>query len=206
MNRRFVSPLRIPRKQAIAHCLIVLITSAVGGCQSRWRESPYETSKRVERLRNSQTAQRLNDEGLKAVDAGELHEAEAAFRRALEADLFYGPAHNNLGLVHMKNEKLYDAAWEFEYAAKLMPHSAEPRNNLGLVMEKAGRLDDAIDAYEQALTIDTENPEIMGHLARAYIRQNQTPNRADPLLKKLTHQHPNHQWGQWAKSKLIAGE
>jgi hypothetical protein len=34
-----------------------------------------------------------------------------------------GPAHNNLGIVYYRQKKYYLAAWEFQYAAKLMAYS-----------------------------------------------------------------------------------
>ena len=37
----------------------------------------------------------------------------------------------------------YLAAWEFEFALKISPSTAEYHNNLGLVYEAADRLDDA---------------------------------------------------------------
>jgi hypothetical protein len=41
-----------------------------------------------------------------------------------------GPAHNNLGIVYYRRKKYYLAAWEFQYAARLMayhgPHGQDP--------------------------------------------------------------------------------
>jgi hypothetical protein len=50
---------------------------------------------------------------------------------ALSADLFFGLAHNNLGVLYLKEDKLYEAANEFEWARKLMPGHPDPRMNLG---------------------------------------------------------------------------
>jgi len=42
--------------------------------------------------------------------------AEKLLREALTADLYHGPAHNNLGVLYLKMSppKLYEAASEFE--------------------------------------------------------------------------------------------
>src|SRR5207302_136282 len=95
-----------------------------------------------------------------------------ALKAALEADVMYGPAHNNLGIVYMKQGKpLYDAAWEFEKAIKLMPHQPETRNNLGLVLEQAGKLSEATDAFMRAHEMEPDNPEYIANLANLRIER-----------------------------------
>ena len=66
--------------------------------------------------------------------------AEQLLREALTHDLFFGPAHNNLGVLHLKRGKLYEAAGEFEWARKLMPGHPDPRVNLALTLERAGTI------------------------------------------------------------------
>jgi len=46
----------------------------------------------------------------------EAAEAETLLRRALTADLYHGPAHNNLGVLYLTQGKLFEAAGEFEWA------------------------------------------------------------------------------------------
>lgn len=55
--------------------------------------------------------------------------------RALTADLNHSPAHNNLGVVDLGQQKLYKAASEAEWAKKLIPGHPDLRVNLGLLME-----------------------------------------------------------------------
>ena len=69
---------------------------------------------------------------------------------ALTRDLFYGPAHNNLGVVFLNQDKLYEAANEFEWARKLMPGQPDPHVNLAITMERAVRNEDAYKSYEAA--------------------------------------------------------
>src|SRR4030095_16586082 len=92
--------------------------------------------------------------------------------------LFFGPAHNNLGVVYLKAGKLYEAAGEFEWARKLMPGHPDPRMNLALTLEQAGQTDEAIQTYRTALEV------YPGHIAtiQALARLEETSGRASPRL------------------------
>lgn len=182
---------------------ILVLVAAVNGCNAhRYATSPYLTSPEP-RTRNTVLAQQLNDDALKHIEAGELDEAQALFRKALDADLLYPAAHNNLGLVLLRQGKMYESAWEFSYAAKLMPHSAEPRHNLGSLMEKMGRFEEAEGHYEAALAIDDGNVEVIGHLARVYVKQDRRDERVISLLKKLAFQSDVGDWNRWARMWLV---
>ena len=73
--------------------------------------------------------------------------AEKYLRKAPAADVRFGPAHHSLGVLYFWQKKLYLAAWEFEYAARLMPDRYEPLNNLGLVYESVGKFAQAKSYY-----------------------------------------------------------
>jgi Flp pilus assembly protein TadD len=145
----------------------------------------------------------LNEEGLKAVEAGDLPKAETKFREAIERDLYYAPAHNNLGLALPHAKRYYEAAWEFEYAAKLTPRSVEPRANLGLVYEGVGQLDRAVTEYEKAAQIDAHDAAVMRHLARAYVKADRRDEGLKKLLDRLVLTPGNEQWDQWVRGQLI---
>src|SRR6185503_3230291 len=57
--------------------------------------------------------------------------AEELLNAALKADLYHGPAHNDMGVLYLRQSRLYEAANEFELARKLMPGTPDPRLNLG---------------------------------------------------------------------------
>lgn len=180
------------------HALVLVV---LAGCAQAGTGPGYETLPQSAH-RDSLTAQRFNAQGLKAVEATDLETASEAFRRALEADLWYAPAHNNLGLTLLHEGRAYEAAWEFHYAAKLMPGSVSATNNLGLVMERVGRLDEAIELYHDALKISPENIEVMGHLARAYVKAGHQDRSLEDLLKELTLRGSDG-WDLWARQHLI---
>jgi len=84
----------------------------LAGCRAT-EKGPYapETSAQ----RNTVRAQELNARAADLIGS-EPGEAERLLREALGADLFFGPAHNNLGVLYLKEGKLYEAAGEFEWA------------------------------------------------------------------------------------------
>ena len=64
-------------------------------------------------------AQELNGQGLSDIERGDYASAAKAFRSALDVDIFYAPAHSNLGLCLLRQGQAYEAAWEFQYAARV---------------------------------------------------------------------------------------
>jgi Flp pilus assembly protein TadD len=138
----------------------------------------------------------------KADNPAALASAEAALKAALEADVTCGPAHNNLGKVYYRQGKLYLAAWEFQYATKLLPNQPEPPNNLGLVYEAAGKLDEAADAYAKAVDLDPENLQALGNLARAKVRRGDHDAGVRALLAKLVRRDTRPDWLAWENQSL----
>jgi len=128
--------------------------------------------------------------------------AENVLKQALDADPFYGPAHNNLGIAYLKQDKLYLAAWEFQYAVKLLPGKPEPKNNLGLVMEQANRLKEAQAQYQQAMSAEPDNPEYIANLARANLRLGQRDAKTANLLRQLILKDTRPEWTEWAREEL----
>ena len=74
----------------------------------------------------------------------------------------YGPAHNNLGLMHYEQGNYYQAVLAFEQAMDLMPQDPTVLNNLGLTLEAAGKIHEALDLYMQAAEMDPVNPNLPG--------------------------------------------
>jgi Tfp pilus assembly protein PilF len=183
-------------------CLVVLC-ALVTGCRSSkpTAEPSYQTVGRDPR-RDTETARSENAKALVEMQKGNWSAAEESLKRALAADVMFGPAHNNLGKIYYRQNKLYLAAWEFEYASKLMPFQAEPRNNMGLVFEAAGKWNDAIENYDQALSLEPENPEVIGNAARARIRRGDTGPQVRELLQKLVMVDTRQQWVTWARKRL----
>ena len=147
-------------------------------------------------------ARQLNDRAVPLIGRGNYDAAERLLERALAADPAFGPVRNNLGLIAYHRGDLYQAAWQFESASRLMPHQAEPLNNLGLVLERAGRLDDAIDAYTRARQIDPDNVECMANLARARVRRGDRDDSLKKLLQDLVLRDTRPTWNEWERFNL----
>jgi Flp pilus assembly protein TadD len=185
--------------------LLPLVPAA--GCQSESRQPPadYQTVGR-DPQRDADAAARENARGADLMDHGDWAGAEAAFKAALTADVLHGPAHNNLGKVYFHQGKLYLAAWEFQYAMKLMPNQPEPLNNLGLVFEAAGKLDDAVASYDKAAALEPDGVEPLGNLARARYRRGDRGDDVKVLLNKLVVLDTRPDWLRWAKTTLVRME
>ena len=184
-----------------ATCLAVGLV-LLGGCRRGDRmDTGYRTLPR-DPNRDTDTARRENARALALIEDGKLEEAEKVLNQALEADLFYGPAHNNLGVLYHRKENAYRAAWELQYAIKLMPHCPEPRNNLGLVYETVGRLKEAEAWYDEALSLQPDNPELIGNLVRARLRKGLRDEKTYRLLQELALKAVRPEWARWARDQL----
>ena len=214
-----------------ASAIIVLLAAAcvLPAC-SPTRSGPY--APQTETLRDPAQAQRLALEAAAILDAlatrdeipsgapghaehraataAELARAESILRAALSADLYCGPAHNNLGVVYltMSPPRLYEAASEFEFARKLMPGHPDPRVNLALALERAGKPDDAIAACRSALDARPGHLPAIQALARTQIKHRRaTP--ADPATRALLEDlalRSDPAWANWARVQLAKAD
>src|SRR5687768_470722 len=190
---------------AVACAVAAAATPGCGGRRARddggGRAAGYDTPAGGSRG-DSDAARRENARAVQLMDGGDFAEAEAVLKDALSADVMFGPAHNNLGKVYYHQGDLYRAAWEFQYAAKLMPHQPEPLNNLGLVFESAGKLDEAVESYGKAVGAEPDNAQFIGNLARARVRRGDDGEDVRELLSKLVMRETRPDWADWARRTL----
>ena len=186
---------------AVLACVAAQIGCATSGPHRERRSgSPYTTPS--EASRDTVAAQRLHQEAAELMESDPAR-AEVLLKEALAADLFYGPAHNNLGVLHLSRGELYEAASEFEWACKLMPGQPDPRVNLALVLESAGRTESALDAYATALEVSPGYlPAIQG-LASLQLRTGQPDHRTPALLEEIA-MRGDETWRQWALGHMAS--
>jgi Flp pilus assembly protein TadD len=153
-------------------------------------------------VRNTEQARQDTERAYKLIQSGKYTDAEAALNRAITADPMYGPAHNDLGLVYYQQERLYDAAWQFQDAMKLMPGHPQPANNLGLVLERSGKTEEAMRSFEQAVEAEPENVEYAGNLARCRLRLNLRDGQTRRLLELVAMKDHRTDWVDWARFNL----
>lgn len=150
--------------------------------------------------RDEAKAARLTKQAATLIDTNP-EEAEKLLREALNADLFHGPAHNNLGVVYLAQGKLYEAAAEFEWARKVMPGHPDPRMNLAFTLELAGRTDDAISTYASALEVYPDHLPTMQALARLQLRAGRTDEQTRHYLDEIAMRGETPEWQEWAKKQ-----
>ena len=177
----------------------LLVGLAMAGCRSADAPNgPYEAPS--EATRNTAKAEQLNREAADLL-ATDPARAEELLRQALTADLFFGPAHNNLGVVYLGQQKLYEAASEFEWARKLLPGHPDPRVNLGHVMEAAGRNDEAMANYEAAMEVwPGYLPAIQGAASLALRSGRRDDARLASWLDEVALRGDDG-WRRWARTQ-----
>jgi Flp pilus assembly protein TadD len=117
---------------SLALCLLSAI-----GCATSKPTPTYQTlSDQVSQ--RSEAAKKANEQGMLYAQSNELEKAEASFREALQADIGYAAAHNNLGLVLLYKIDFYEVTMEFRFASKLNPHAVEPVLNLARLYQAVG--------------------------------------------------------------------
>lgn len=191
-------PKRVPAI-GVASVLAMAIAGApvITGCANSHSQSPY--AGQPADSRDSRTADEWNARG---VDAGDdLARAEECFRQALAADIYHGPAHNNLGVVFLRQGKLYEAAGEFEWARKLMPGQPDPRLNLALTLERAGQVDEALTAYAAALEAAPHHLPSLQGLARLRVRAGTVDDATIAHLREIAIRG-DERWRTWAVAQL----
>lgn len=184
-----------------ALCLSVLLTACGSPSKTRQSSDGYRTIP-TEIGRDTDKAKSLTAEAVTAMNEGRTKDAEQLLRDALTADVMFGPAHNNLGQLYYTQQRYYEAAWEFQYAIRLMPHQPIPRNNLGLVFEATGQLDQAAEQYSLAVAEEPDNPELLGNLARTRIRRGDTGEEVRDLLRQIVMKDSRSEWREWAERQL----
>ena len=193
----------LPAKAKRRRDLVAIAASSflVAACSSS-SHGPYETNDEGDR--NALRAQELTG---KAIDASDKDAAksEKLLREALTADLYYGPAHNDLGVLFFRQNKLYEAANEFEWARKLMPGHPDPRLNLALTLERAGHVAEAFAAYDAALEVAPEHVPTMQAYARLAVRRGRRDDKVAAMLKSIELRGEDGAWRHWAEHELAQG-
>ena len=179
-------------------CIAVLACGI--GCRSNPSISPY--AEPADLQRQTSRAEALSREAANLIYADPV-KAEKLLREALVADLFYGPAHNNLGVLFLNAGKLYEAAHEFAWAGKLMPGHPDARVNLALTMEEAGKVEEALEGYNGALAVYPGYlPAIQG-LARLTAHLGRNDERMRGWLEEISLRSEDEPWRNWARARLM---
>lgn len=170
------------------------------GCAANRQPATY--SPMTEAGRDTAASERLTQDATRLMSS-DPRRAETLLRDALNADLYNGPAHNNLGALYLSQGRLYEAAGEFEWARKLMPGHPDPRLNLALTLEKAGRTDEALTTYATALEVYPEHIPTMQALTRLQLRCGQRDDRTLRMLDEVALRGETQSWRDWARFQRV---
>jgi tetratricopeptide (TPR) repeat protein len=181
--------------------LVGLAVVGAIGCSSSGKASasPYATPSESDR--STVRAEALTRKAVALMD-GDPAEAESILREALVADLYHGPAHNNLGVLYLRQGELYEAANEFEWARKVMPGHPDPRFNLAMTLERAGRTDEALAMYDTAIEVYGEHMPSMQAIARLQVKRGDVDARTREFLDEIALRGETERWREWAKAAI----
>ena len=104
----------------------------------------------------SAAAQQSFDDAVRALAAGQLAQAESAFRALTLSHPELGGPHADLGLIYRRSGRLPEAVAALEQAVQASPQQPQYLNQLGLAYREQGRFDQAREAYERALSADPD--------------------------------------------------
>ncbi len=105
--------------------------------------------------------------------------AERAYRRAIELNPSYAPAHQWLGLLLGISGRFDDALEELRIAEELEPAVPFYGALRGMVLSYQGQHDAAIEQLERALAAAPELPNTRAYLTMAYVRRGDLDHAAE---------------------------
>ena len=154
-----------------ALCGLLLFTLGV----LTWRQcsmySDIETLYGTTIKRNPGCWLAYNNLGVGLLEKGQVDEAIAQLKRALESKSDYAEANNNLGNAFLQKGQHDEAMAQLKRALEIRPNYAEAHDNLGNVFLGKGQLDEAMAHYKRALEIKPEFAEAQNSLGVALLRE-----------------------------------
>ncbi len=135
---------------------------------------------------------------LDADDPAQAEQAEALYRRALDADPYLIAALINLGNLHYARNRLAEALALYEQAIALAPDYFEAHYNRANVLHDAGRFDHAAESYDAALALDPDHADAHFYLAVTLEKLERSAD-ARPHWETYQRLAPDGAWAELAK-------
>jgi tetratricopeptide (TPR) repeat protein len=123
--------------------------------------------------------------------AGQLDQAEAAYRAAIRAHEDNGPAHSGLGRLLIERGDLPAAETELRRALALVANDPDSALALGDVLARTERVEEAFEQYRHASDLDPRNPAGLLRASELAIRGNRDV-LASGFLDLLLSRIPNN--------------
>ncbi len=147
------------------------------------------------------------EEGVQALKAGKLDEAEAAFLRVLEQGGRLAYVHNNLGLVYQQRGQHRQAVTAFREAVRLDPGYGAPRVGLGTSLLALDEVGEARVQLETAVKLLPREPLARLQLAQVCERAGNWTGAVEQYraLRELAPREPEYAY-QLGKAYLGLSE
>ena len=120
-----------------------------------------------------ESADDLNQAGIRLAQQGRLEEALESFRRALQIQPGLAQSHNNLGITLQDLGRREEAVASYQRALALKPDYAMAYNNLGTALKEQEKIDEAVDCFRRALQLKADDLMACSNLASALKEQGQ---------------------------------
>jgi len=181
-------------------CLSAILLASCGSTQAR---GPYNSDGTV--ARDIPKAEALYRKATLVLTTDAVA-AEKLLRETLGFDLYHGAAHNDLGVLLLKQGKLYDAAEEFQWARTLLPGHPEPSTNLAITLERGGKHQEALDSAHSALEMRPGDLDAMECLALIQVRERLADKTTLTYLDSIIQRSNVPAWTDWARRERFSVE
>jgi tetratricopeptide (TPR) repeat protein len=118
-------------------------------------------------------------------ERGQVEEAIAQYRKALEINRDHAEPYYNLGNALVTSRRADEAITQYQKALEILPGYVDAQHSLGLALAMRGRFDEAIAQYRKALQAKPNDVNLLNHLALALHDQGHVSEALVPLEKAL---------------------
>jgi protein O-mannosyl-transferase len=129
--------------------------------------------------------------GVAHLNAGDLKQAEALFRKTLTLAPSNVRAMWNLASALRQQRRHEEALPLLDETLKLSPDLVRALSEKGRTLGELGRCDEARPILERALSLEPGNLDVMNNLAICFLAAGD-PDRAEPLLEKVLATQPSN--------------
>ncbi|MBW8878731.1 MAG: sulfatase-like hydrolase/transferase [Acidobacteria bacterium] len=138
--------------------------------------------------------QSLNAYALALFKAGRLQESAATERQVLAADPGNSRAHQQLGLIEIRQRHWDQARVELQKAVQFNPRLPVAWNNLGVVLYELKQTDAALQAWQTAIDLQPNQWDTLWNLGTK-AAQNGRPEQARAALERFVAGAPRKRYG-----------
>lgn len=117
--------------------------------------------------------------------AGEWDKAIAAFNRAIEFDDSDPKPYNDIGYIHLMQNRLKDAEQSLLASLSKNPQYPFAHINLGLLYEKGADFESAEKEYKKAIRLNPNIAEAHNNLANIYEKTNRRPQAIEEYKRAI---------------------